>query len=159
MLALSFWQPWATLVIIGAKRIETRSWPTDHRGAIFVHAAGKSTRAQIELWHEEPFHSVLRDAGIRRWQELPLGAVLGTVELFDCLKIASDEEIRAQPNPIAGRAAGLMAPPMEPELSFGLYEPGRYGWGLAKPNPFTTPVPHPGRQRLFNIHPQALGLR
>ena len=30
--ALSLTQPWATLVAMGAKRIETRSWATSYRG-------------------------------------------------------------------------------------------------------------------------------
>lgn len=31
-MAISLWQPWATLMAIGAKTIETRSWSTRHRG-------------------------------------------------------------------------------------------------------------------------------
>ena len=33
MKALTLTQPWATLVAIGAKRIETRIWRTDYRYA------------------------------------------------------------------------------------------------------------------------------
>ena len=32
--ALTLTQPWATLVAIGAKRIETRSWSTRYRGPL-----------------------------------------------------------------------------------------------------------------------------
>lgn len=35
---LSLWQPWASLVAVGEKRIETRSWATKHRGTIAIHA-------------------------------------------------------------------------------------------------------------------------
>ena len=38
MKALSLRQPWATLVAIGAKQIETRSWSTAYRGTIAIHA-------------------------------------------------------------------------------------------------------------------------
>jgi hypothetical protein len=34
MKALTLHQPWATLVALGAKQIETRSWPTRHRGLV-----------------------------------------------------------------------------------------------------------------------------
>jgi hypothetical protein len=34
MKVLTFTQPWATLVAIGAKRIETRSWYTNYRGPL-----------------------------------------------------------------------------------------------------------------------------
>src|SRR6202030_2406661 len=39
MKALTLTQPWATLVAIGAKRIETRSWPTLYRGPLAIYAA------------------------------------------------------------------------------------------------------------------------
>lgn len=34
MKALSLTQPWATLMAIGAKRIETRSWGAAYRGGV-----------------------------------------------------------------------------------------------------------------------------
>lgn len=39
MKALSLTQPWATLVAIGAKKIETRSWSTSYRGPVAIHAS------------------------------------------------------------------------------------------------------------------------
>ena len=39
MKVLTLTQPWATLVAIGAKRIETRSWATKYRGPLLIHAA------------------------------------------------------------------------------------------------------------------------
>ena len=39
MKALTLTQPWATLIAVGAKRIETRSWGTSYRGRIAIHAA------------------------------------------------------------------------------------------------------------------------
>ena len=152
MKALSLHQPWATLVILGIKRIESRSWSTDHRGTIFVHAADKQSRELIELCHEEPFRTALRAAGIHKWQDLPRKAVLGTVELDDCRKIVC-AGASLDPHSLA------MTPPAEPELSFGRYDPGRFAWMLDRPNKFNIPILHPGRQRLFNIHPQALGLQ
>lgn len=43
MKALTVTEPWATLIAIGAKRIETRSWPTDYRGPVAIHASKKLT--------------------------------------------------------------------------------------------------------------------
>lgn len=37
--ALSLHQPWASLIAVGAKTIETRSWRTEHRGRLLIHAA------------------------------------------------------------------------------------------------------------------------
>ncbi len=39
MKAITLHQPWATLVAVGAKRIETRSWATSYRGPLAIHAA------------------------------------------------------------------------------------------------------------------------
>lgn len=39
MKALTLWQPWASLVALGVKTIETRSWSTSHRGPLAIHAS------------------------------------------------------------------------------------------------------------------------
>lgn len=41
MKAISLWQPWASLVAVGAKKIETRSWATKYRGSLAIHATKK----------------------------------------------------------------------------------------------------------------------
>lgn len=38
MKALTIRQPWAALIAAGVKTIETRSWPTKHRGPLAIHA-------------------------------------------------------------------------------------------------------------------------
>lgn len=38
MRAITLWQPWASLIAIGAKTIETRSWSTAYRGPLAIHA-------------------------------------------------------------------------------------------------------------------------
>ena len=37
--ALSLWQPWASAIAVGYKHYETRSWKTDYRGWLGIHAA------------------------------------------------------------------------------------------------------------------------
>lgn len=41
--ALSLWQPWAAMVVSGAKRWETRGWATAYRGPLAIHAAKSRT--------------------------------------------------------------------------------------------------------------------
>lgn len=41
--ALSLWQPWASLIAVGAKAVETRGWSTPYRGLLAIHAA-KTTK-------------------------------------------------------------------------------------------------------------------
>lgn len=38
MRVLTLIQPWATLIILGEKQIETRCWSTNIRGKIAIHA-------------------------------------------------------------------------------------------------------------------------
>ena len=51
MKCLSLWQPWASLVVIGAKRFETRSWPTNYRGPLLIHAAQRWSPSQPNPWN------------------------------------------------------------------------------------------------------------
>ena len=65
--ALSIRQPWASLIILGLKSVEIRSWPTAHRGPLFIHAAKTlDERAQ----------------GRFRLPDVPTGCLLGVVDLI-----------------------------------------------------------------------------
>ena len=41
MKALTLWQPWASLVALGWKSVETRCWSTKYRGPLAIHSAAK----------------------------------------------------------------------------------------------------------------------
>ena len=64
MKALSLLQPWASLVAIGAKLYETRTWRTPHRGEIAIHASRTMGKDARRLLTEEPFLEVLVSAGL-----------------------------------------------------------------------------------------------
>ncbi len=70
---LSIRQPWAWAVCLGAKTIENRSWPTDYRGTLAIHAS--SSREDLQK---------SRDA--RRDDEslFAFGAVIGAADVIDC---------------------------------------------------------------------------
>jgi hypothetical protein len=86
MKALSIRQPWAWLLMHGTKDIENRNWPTSVRGTIAIHAAKGITRD--EWWDCVEFvrasNPKLADC-IPGLQELVRGAVIGTMELRDCV--------------------------------------------------------------------------
>ena len=133
MKALSFTQPWATLVLLGAKRYETRSWQTLYHGPLAIHAARTFPQAARTLFRLEPFRSVLAAAGIHHWRQLPRGAVIGVVELRGCLPVE-------------------LVPALGPEEeAFGDYRPGRWAWELATPTPLAAPLPWRGRLGLFDV--------
>lgn len=135
MKALTLTQPWATLVALRYKRIETRSWSTRYRGPLAIHAAkglpkGLRRGDTMELG---PFE-VERDAaglllrGPTAWPyRLPLGAVVTVVDLIGVERITRgigdhDEDVYLG-HVKAGPAQGL-------ELELGDYRSGRYGWLL-----------------------------
>lgn len=40
--AISLWEPWATLIALGLKTIETRTWSTSHRGPLLICASKRT---------------------------------------------------------------------------------------------------------------------
>lgn len=106
MKAISLTQPYATLIALGAKKIETRSWSTSYRGPLAIHAA-----KNMPLWakmacFEPQFMRFLEG------HALPLGWVIAVCNLTNCKRITPDNT------------------PGEPEFSFGDYTPGRWMWTL-----------------------------
>lgn len=108
---LSLTQPWATLVAIGAKRYETRSWLTKYRGWIAIHASKGFPLDCVELCLEEPFASVLIAAGVEKAKDLPVGQVICVANLVDCI------------------STHVWAPNRDMnEYRFGDYSKDRYAW-------------------------------
>jgi hypothetical protein len=89
MKAITIHQPWATLIVAGEKRYETRSWQTAHRGLLAVHAARKFTEDMRTLIGMDPFFQALARHGITKPEQLPKGAVIGVAELTDCVATPS----------------------------------------------------------------------
>lgn len=142
MKAISLWQPWATLCVIGAKRFETRSWPTSYRGPLAIHASSKWTNAQANLCGRRPFVDALNESG-----GMPLGAFVGVVDLVDCLETSIDVE-----------SLGIRYHPWvlnlsDRERAFGDFSWDRYGWKLANPRVLDRPLDARGQQRLWTVPP------
>jgi hypothetical protein len=132
MKALSLTQPWATLVVLGAKHYETRSWQTSHRGPLAIHATKTFPPLAKALCSQEPFKSALAAGGFLSWTDLPLGQVIGTVTLLDCHPV---EELS----------------PSEVERAFGDYRPGRWAWHLTAAQRLAVPYPFRGCLSLFDV--------
>ena len=109
MKALSLTQPWATLVVSGRKQIETRSWNTNYRGPLYIHAAKAFPPAA------RAFAVKLYGAGGEwRIRYLPKGALVATAYLLDT-------------RPTEYVASRIKAE----ERSYGDYTPGRWAWILS----------------------------
>lgn len=135
MKAISLWQPWATLIALEAKRIETRHWqaPAWLSGQrIAIHAA----KRESELWlcGEDYFADALNCTA----DELPLGAIVCTAMLD-----------RSVPMTFEGIAQLVRQCPAE--HAFGNYAVGRYAWIFRDVVSMPEPVPFRGRQGIFDV--------
>ena len=141
MPALSLWQPWASLVALGEKRVETREWATKHRGYLAIHATAKmppywlgasrhSTTFRNEL---ADVFNVRREYDVAATKKLPLGAVLCIVNLRDIQETRHVREILC-----------------ERERIFGNYDDGRYAWFFEVIEKFDKPIPAKGNRMIWN---------
>ena len=136
MKAISIQQPWASLIAIGAKRIETRSRPTPHRGPIAIHAGRGSPRSTGDwVSNSDDAIAVLNRHGLNLG-DLPLGMVVAVAEIVACLP---SEEFDSQLS--------------DQERALGSYGPGRYGWMLQNVKPMNPPVAASGRLGLWEWTP------
>lgn len=109
MKALTIRQPWASLVAVGAKTIETRGFATSYRGPLLIHAGKNPPEAGSRVGHYGIGHHRLTYAdhidegytlaetigrqspmgGAREYDTwpLPLGAVVASCQLVDCVPI------------------------------------------------------------------------
>lgn len=132
MNCISLWQPWASLVVGGAKKWETRSWSTRKRGRIAIHAAKKWNDDLRTIAGTCPFSTALHALGLNA-NSLLFGYVLGEVTLIDCVPVES-------------------VTPSPDERAFGDYSPGRFAWILADPIIYKEPMQQRGAQGIFGIH-------
>ena len=126
MKVLSLLQPWASLVVKGAKKIETRTWTTTHRGDLAIHASlGKKA---ADLAKEKPFNKYIKDFGA-----LPFGAIIGKVVLVDVVRIDPFKNLDQ-----------LMKRIDADEKAFDDFTEGRYAWILEEPVVFENVIPVKG---------------
>lgn len=146
---LSLWQPWATLHVVpdpiytptrAPKENETRHFrprlPLPFTAVI--HATKKwdgENKPLIKTW---PFDECLRRIGYGD-RELPLGALIGTVEYHH---VWTSEGWLSHARQFEDGAAEKYAE----EYGLGNYEPGRFAWASRNPQPFKEPIPFKGRQ-------------
>jgi activating signal cointegrator 1 len=118
MKTLSLLQPWASLVVKGAKKFETRSWNTNFRGPIFIHASAKKDAVARVLASDSPFSKHIED-----FNKLPFGAIIGSAIIT-----GTGPTLK-----VIGEVTGT------DEFSFGDYSKGRYAWRLEEPVQFQDP--------------------
>lgn len=168
MKALTIQQPWASLIVSGDKQYETRSWKTDYRGPIAIHA-GKQTDPNVFQFLLCPVKTTatLAACGIlpQKLKELPHGAVIATADLVNIWRIVyhpGTDVDKAKHIPFGAESltCDKHAPdfdayfvPTEKEIALGHWTPGCYAWELANVKILPEPIPAKGRQGLWEWDP------
>jgi activating signal cointegrator 1 len=140
--AITLTQPWTQLVTSGDKRIETRSWTTDYRGPLAIHAA-KTIPSWVREWYEDTpaVQTMLMRAGFEGPDDLPLGCVVATCQIVGVM--ATDRVDRTR---------------LGKERILGNFEPGRYAFYLEDIMRVDPPVPARGQLGLWEWDNEAAGV-
>lgn len=160
---LTLWEPWATLVVHGIKKIETRPKPTTwtvEKGSYLIHAAKKWAGEQNEICTY--FSSLLKSEyitdqiaeviSIFEHDKFALGHIIGAVDVVECIKIISIGDkpfLDFEFDKSHSNVGVILKEIKEPELSFGDYKKGRYAWILKNPRILKTPIPYKGGQGYY----------
>lgn len=114
MRVLTLIQPWATLIILGEKKIETRCWSTNIRGSIAIHAGKKIDK---KVFDDPTYKEVFEKYNITA-KNIITSAIIGTCEVIE---VKTTEE--------------LSLTITDKERIFGDYSPNRFGWILSNVTP------------------------
>lgn len=138
MRGLTLTQPWATLMALGAKRIETRSWQHSYRGLVAIHAAKTVPRWAEDIDCTEPFLTYLYD------RQIPRGVIVAVGRLVDYIPT----------NTLIPELRATLPAPDTDEYAFGDYSPYRYAWLFEDVRPLAQPIPCRGMYGLWEMPSQ-----
>lgn len=124
MKVISIKEPFATLIKENIKNIETRSWKTNYRGEIYIHASKVSDKTRTQELLE-----LTKDLKMNN------GNIIAKATLVDCKYIDQEfiKEIKQN----------------ETEYLCGYYEEGRYAW-ILKDIKKIKPIPAKGKLNVWN---------
>lgn len=134
--ALTIQQPYAHLIALAddddeAKRVENRTWGTDYRGPLAIHA-GKG-------------RDYLEDGDPERWPDMAFGAVVAVAQLAGCVRLENTS------------ASGLYgsvpdwAKSRWPWLSGHQHVEGPVCWVLTEVRRLAKPVACAGQRNLWDV--------
>ena len=90
MKALSIIQPWASLIAVGIKDIENRTWKTNYRGEFLIHASAKRLPAGWTALTSEQYAAATRLVNPYGKEndvnQLPVSAIIGKARLVVCVR-------------------------------------------------------------------------
>ena len=128
MKVLTLKQPWATLVAEGIKQIEFRSWKTNYRGKILIHAGtGIDKEAMTKF----------KDLNL----SYPSGCIIAETSIIDCIELdeQTNKDIISQNN-----------------IAYGTKYRDGYAWILSNTRKINSDKIIKGKLGIWNIEPEDL---
>jgi hypothetical protein len=149
---LSMWQPFASLLADGIKKVETRHFDTKFRGELYIHASQNMPKKEmyedyylkdehfreiVNLYlHSEPNAVIplqhLRERFIR-------GAIIGKATVKETYESQALKKLWEYNNRVDWQR----------EISLGNLSSGRFGWLISNPTHFRKVVSMKGSQSIF----------
>lgn len=129
MKVLSIKEPFATLIKNNKKNIETRSWKTNYRGELYIHASISKIKKEVK--ERKELMELTSD------DEMGYGNILCKCELVDCIYMTED-------------FIGDIKKNNYQEYVCGHYEVGRYAWVLKNIKPLERRIPAKGKLGIWN---------
>ena len=139
MRGLSLWQPWASMIALGEKRVETRSWaaPTHVHGTeIAIQSTQRFPREAQAVAMTNPAvrRTIEMHSLWKRAEAFPRGVIVAVVTLVRC-------------RPVEAVVRDLS----DTERALGDYTPGRFAWELMHVRALPEPVVCRGAQGLWRV--------
>lgn len=131
MKVLSIIEPWATLIKEKKKLVETRSWKTNYRGELYIHAS--ATKISKVLQKDKQFISLVNNI------PLNYGNIICKCNLVDCIYMTNEYVENMKNNNYQ-------------EYICGEYEEGRYAWILENIIPLEIPIKAKGQLNIWNYY-------
>lgn len=129
MKVLSLTEPYATLIKIGKKKIETRSWKTSYKGKLYIHAS--STKIPKEYKNNTELMSLVNV------NNLNYGHIICSCDLVDCIEMTDEFIEKVKKN--------------SDEYISGIYAKGRYAWILENVEIIKKPIEVKGHLGIWNF--------
>lgn len=131
MKVLSIKEPFATLIKNKKKYIETRSWKTNYRGELYIHASISNIKGDVK--ERKELMNLVND------DKMGYGNILCRCELVDCVYMTEEYIDHIKTNEYQ-------------QYICGRYEAGRYAWILKNIEPLDKVIPAKGQLVIWNYH-------
>jgi activating signal cointegrator 1 len=155
MKAITLWQPWASLIAVGVKRFETRSWPPPRSclGQRFAIHAAKKPEPRSMAFTVDVEAAIERGLQLKSglWQTLPFGAVVCTATLVEAYQVRrwthSTGDIEFSGSVGGSRTVGMTL--SSDELLYGDFQQGRWLWEFSDVKRLVPAIPARGMQGIW----------